>query len=65
MAKKPSVAPIPGSRKPGRISENLGAADVELNAGEFAAFEAELALSTAIAPIRTSQNLECEAATVD
>jgi aryl-alcohol dehydrogenase-like predicted oxidoreductase len=43
LAKEPFIAPIPGSRKEERISENLGAADVELTRDEFALLEAELA----------------------
>ena len=34
--------PIPGMRKEERIVENLGAADVELTAEEYAALTAEL-----------------------
>lgn len=36
------VAPIPGMRSDARIKENLGAADVELSGGEFAAIEEAL-----------------------
>ena len=43
LAKEPFIAPIPGSRRAERISENLGAADVELTRDEFALLEAELA----------------------
>jgi aryl-alcohol dehydrogenase-like predicted oxidoreductase len=43
LAKEPFIAPIPGSRKPERIKENLGAADVEISACELAEMEAELA----------------------
>lgn len=43
LAKEPFIAPVPGSRKAERITENLKAADVELTADEFAALEAELA----------------------
>jgi aryl-alcohol dehydrogenase-like predicted oxidoreductase len=43
LTKEPFIAPIPGSRKEERISENLGAADVELTRDEFALLEAELA----------------------
>lgn len=42
LAKGKFISPIPGSRKRERIEENLGAADVELTAGEFAALEREL-----------------------
>ena len=37
------VVPIPGSRKPERMRENLAAADVNLTADEIAALDAELA----------------------
>ena len=35
LAQKPWIIPIPGTRKPERLQENLGAADVELTAGEL------------------------------
>ena len=44
LAQKPWIVPIPGTRKPHRLAENLGAADVVLSAGELA--EIELAAST-------------------
>lgn len=34
-----TVVPIPGTRRPGRLDENLGALDVQLNAGELAALD--------------------------
>ncbi|MBC8617104.1 aldo/keto reductase [Parabacteroides faecis] len=37
------LVPIPGSRKPERIAENLHAADLELTPGEFNRIETELA----------------------
>lgn len=43
LAKEPFIAPIPGSRKPERIAENLSAADVELSACELVELDAELA----------------------
>jgi aryl-alcohol dehydrogenase-like predicted oxidoreductase len=43
MAKWPFVTPIPGGRKAERIKENLGAAELELTAGELARIEEELA----------------------
>ena len=43
LHKKDFIVPIPGSRRPERIEENLGAADVELTEEEFARIEAELA----------------------
>lgn len=36
LAKRPSIIPIPGSRKPRRLRENLRAADIELGLGEVA-----------------------------
>jgi len=35
LARKPWIVPIPGTRKPHRLEENLGAADVELSANEL------------------------------
>jgi aryl-alcohol dehydrogenase-like predicted oxidoreductase len=35
LAQKPWIVPIPGTRNPARLAENLGAADVELTAGEL------------------------------
>ncbi len=35
LAQKPWIAPIPGTTKMRRLEENLGAADVELSAGEL------------------------------
>lgn len=43
LHKKECIVPIPGSRKPGRVQENLSAADVELTDAEFNQIEAELA----------------------
>jgi aryl-alcohol dehydrogenase-like predicted oxidoreductase len=40
------LVPIPGSRRPERIQENLGAADVNLADGEFARIETELSKLT-------------------
>lgn len=42
LAKKPWIVPIPGSRKPERLRENLGAADVELSAEEVARIDEAL-----------------------
>ena len=39
MAQKPWIVPIPGTRKPHRLEENIGAADVELSADELAEIE--------------------------
>jgi aryl-alcohol dehydrogenase-like predicted oxidoreductase len=35
LAQKPWIVPIPGTRKLTRLEENLGAANVELTAGEL------------------------------
>ncbi len=43
LHKKACIVPIPGSKTPERIQENLGAADVELTDAEFNQIEAELA----------------------
>lgn len=42
LCKKPWIIPIPGSRKPERLRENLGAAQVSLTAGEVARIDAAL-----------------------
>ena len=42
ICKKPYIVPIPGSRKPERVRENLGAADIELTLEEVAAIDAQL-----------------------
>ena len=39
LAQKPWIVPIPGTRKPRRLEENLGAADVELTNDELAEIE--------------------------
>ena len=43
LCKKPYIVPIPGTRKPERLTENLGAAEVKLTAAEVAALDAALA----------------------
>jgi aryl-alcohol dehydrogenase-like predicted oxidoreductase len=42
LHKKDFIVPIPGSRKPERIEENLGAAAIELTDAEYALIEQEL-----------------------
>lgn len=42
LCKKPYIIPIPGSRKPERLWENLGAANVILSGSEIAAIDAKL-----------------------
>jgi aryl-alcohol dehydrogenase-like predicted oxidoreductase len=39
LAQKPWIVPIPGTRKPHRLAENIGAADVELDAEELSEIE--------------------------
>ena len=39
LCKKPWIVPIPGTRKPERLTENFGAVDVELSAEEVAALD--------------------------
>jgi aryl-alcohol dehydrogenase-like predicted oxidoreductase len=39
LAQKPWIVPIPGTRKPHRLDENLGAAEVDLSAAELAEIE--------------------------
>ncbi|BDU74659.1 aldo/keto reductase [Mesoterricola silvestris] len=40
LAQKPWIVPIPGTTKAARLEENLGAADLELGAGDLAEIEA-------------------------
>ena len=35
LAQKPWIVPIPGTRNPGRLDENIGAAQVELTPGDL------------------------------
>ena len=42
LNKKPYIVPIPGSRKPERLKENLAAGDVVLTQAEIAAIDARL-----------------------
>ena len=46
LAKSPSIVPIPGSRRPERVTENLRAADVTLSAEEVAEINARSAQLT-------------------
>ena len=43
LAKSPSIVPIPGSRRPERVTENIRAADVVLTADEVAEIDARSA----------------------
>jgi aryl-alcohol dehydrogenase-like predicted oxidoreductase len=47
LAQRPWIAPIPGTTKLTRIDENIGAADVELTAGDLAEIDAAAAEITA------------------
>ncbi len=42
LCKKPYLVPIPGTRKPDRLAENLGAAQVLLSAQEVEALDRAL-----------------------
>ena len=42
LCKNPRLVPIPGTRRPDRLRENLGAADVSLTADEIAAIDKAL-----------------------
>lgn len=44
LAKEPFIVPIPGTRKPARLEENLGAADVVLSQNEVDHIDSALAL---------------------
>ena len=43
LARKPWIVPIPGTRKPERLAENIGAAGVELTAGDLGEIDAAAA----------------------
>jgi aryl-alcohol dehydrogenase-like predicted oxidoreductase len=43
LSRKPWIVPIPGTTKMHRLEENLGAADIELEAGELQDLNAALA----------------------
>jgi len=42
LCKKPWIVPIPGSRKPERLKENLSAAEVMLSTSEIASIDEKL-----------------------
>lgn len=42
LCKKPYLVPIPGTRKPDRLKENAGAADIELTVEEIAVLDRQL-----------------------
>jgi aryl-alcohol dehydrogenase-like predicted oxidoreductase len=58
LHKKDFIVPIPGSRTPERIQENLSAADVELTDNEFNQIEVELA-KIEIHGNRTDEDRNC------
>ena len=39
LARKPWIVPVPGTRRPGRLEENIAAADVELTPGDLTQIE--------------------------
>jgi aryl-alcohol dehydrogenase-like predicted oxidoreductase len=39
LAQRPFIVPIPGTRKPHRLAENVAAADIELTAGDLAVLD--------------------------
>jgi aryl-alcohol dehydrogenase-like predicted oxidoreductase len=43
LAQKPWIVPIPGTTKPERLTENIGAADVELTPGDLREIESAAA----------------------
>jgi len=43
LAQKPWIVPIPGTRRMGRVAENLGAADVVLSTEDLDVIEAAFA----------------------
>jgi aryl-alcohol dehydrogenase-like predicted oxidoreductase len=48
LAQKPWIVPIPGTTKLHRLEENMGAAEIALNAADLAAIEAALAEITVV-----------------
>jgi aryl-alcohol dehydrogenase-like predicted oxidoreductase len=48
LAQKPRIVPIPGTRRVGRLEENLGAADVELTADDLAEIDTASARITLV-----------------
>jgi aryl-alcohol dehydrogenase-like predicted oxidoreductase len=58
LARKPWIVPIPGTTKPNRLEENLGAASIELTPGDLADIEAaaaEISVQGARYPERLEQ----------
>ena len=43
LAQKPWIVPIPGTRTPHRLEENVGAADIDLSADDLAEIDAAAA----------------------
>ena len=48
LAKSPSIVPIPGSRRPERVRENIAAADVALSSDEIEEIHARSARLTVL-----------------
>jgi aryl-alcohol dehydrogenase-like predicted oxidoreductase len=57
LAQKPWIVPIPGTTKPGRLEENLGAVEVELTAEELETIDAS-SKGIPVDPQRYPENLE-------
>jgi aryl-alcohol dehydrogenase-like predicted oxidoreductase len=57
LAQKPWIVPIPGTRKLGRLEENIGAIDVELTADDLREIESVAAKIT-VQGERYPENLE-------
>jgi aryl-alcohol dehydrogenase-like predicted oxidoreductase len=48
LAQKPWIVPIPGSRKLHRLEENIGAADIELTAGDLSEIKEAMSRITVV-----------------
>jgi len=57
LARKPWIVPIPGTRKPERLTENIGAAGVELTAGDLSEIE-DAAAKIEVQGARYSEQME-------
>jgi aryl-alcohol dehydrogenase-like predicted oxidoreductase len=57
LAQKPWIVPIPGTRRPARLAENVGAADVELTSGDLQEIE-DAAAKIAVHGARYPDHLE-------
>jgi len=57
LAQKPWIVPIPGTRKPSRLEENIGAAEIELTPADLREIDAA-ASTIAVQGARYPENLE-------